>query len=1194
MQKRNMAKVCAASIALLLTPACTDGVPVDSSVERTSSRLSAGGGAAVLGFETLADWTVVQGTVASFGLSDAHTEGASSLRLGARGFTAIRSRPIESLGVDAGANAYLDLMLPTAQASPEWIGAVQLYLEIPSQGLYNAYVGQVELTGMPLGVWRTIQFDIPAEIRSRLRAQDSDLTVTVVLNVPSDAPGDYLVDNLRFGLECPGGFVGPGERCPDPNAPPSPGPFGEFHCLLEEAGEANALTLPAGASSEALTLRGTMDFTMSPPLARLERAAIAGFVTKESAQGARPIVRDEATPGPGILDGTTGAVDVALPLTVYRDGEAQPLLLSFHGTLADHILTGQATAAPPPGASSPAAEVRIFCREQFMDAAVALHWKLDHSGAATLASATIRAETPGVPLVRQAQNSTDLLVEARSGTNNIVDQFVVARPLRQLDTSASSETGEVSDLYVSIPYSNRVQTIVLRDSSGAVLSRVDLSAQIASFCSNPGGQQCDYRAGTTVRQVVYAASESVPPLAFAAPAESVQQPIVPLPSSPRVTGGEFTVSDSTLDTQPTVAVDPEGNAVVVWRREFRDIMAKGISKDGTVQFDVHVNDVPCVTEEEYADRWTTRPIVTRAADGAFLVGWGAYYFIESEESKWLYGPFICARMFNADGVPMVEGPRLLAIKTTDMVLNRQIYFDLAMDDSHRFVLTWHGARPGADYYKVYARAFDATGWPLSDEPTVVSSDGTRDQMSPTVATDAAGRTVIAWLSASSSGAPADPPMPGTVRMRRFNSGLAPLGNVLNVPTLGSHTGVPDVALSRTGGSVVIAGSEAGGNIWAATYSFDTGRSTAGPFQANARLGGRQRSPVVNISETGEEFSIFWRDDVTVGDGTASVIAGQVFRSDTKALDVDFTVSTASAIDTENSPDDGLGFFSLSSASSTGSVVVWQTTGGISLQRVRGGEFSCPAPDTCSSIAPIRVAGALKDKFSLLFHPGVLEARDGTIISSSQDFKNEVDFSQAVARIVVNSLWQNDVLRSNTAKFNFFYTMEPGLRLIDDPTTFHAPDMPDIDFKSSLGRRAAGVVVPSGDGANYPAGNTSGRTFVTTLAGQWSSQKFATFAHEFSHAAFELSDEYDCSLGSVDTSYRELRPPIPPNAYTSAASCAARSAHPADCHSLLVCAQKGKTVYVADGRDLMGGSGTGVIQYGLDCERAAQYYLGLLR
>jgi hypothetical protein len=56
----------------------------------------------------------------------------------------------------------------------------------------------VELTGQALGQFNTQTFTLSETVRTALSAKYEDLTFTVVLNVPADAVGNYLVDNLRF------------------------------------------------------------------------------------------------------------------------------------------------------------------------------------------------------------------------------------------------------------------------------------------------------------------------------------------------------------------------------------------------------------------------------------------------------------------------------------------------------------------------------------------------------------------------------------------------------------------------------------------------------------------------------------------------------------------------------------------------------------------------------------------------------------------------------------------------------------------------------------------------------------------------------------------------------------------------------------------------------------------------------------
>jgi hypothetical protein len=74
-----------------------------------------------------------------------------------------------------------------------------MYLNCPSRNIYSQYLGDVELTGKPLNVWNTVSFSLTnAEVTGLLQSGYTDLTVTVVLNVPVPTTGVYFIDNLRF------------------------------------------------------------------------------------------------------------------------------------------------------------------------------------------------------------------------------------------------------------------------------------------------------------------------------------------------------------------------------------------------------------------------------------------------------------------------------------------------------------------------------------------------------------------------------------------------------------------------------------------------------------------------------------------------------------------------------------------------------------------------------------------------------------------------------------------------------------------------------------------------------------------------------------------------------------------------------------------------------------------------------------
>jgi RHS repeat-associated protein len=179
--------------------ACGDVEPTPEVVERAGAALTVAT-VSVLGFEDPAAWAVPAGIAKT--RSTTHTEGAFALAVGARGFVTVRSVPV-AFNAPVAASLTYDLMLPTQQPNPSWLGATQAYLECPTANVFNAYLGQTELTGLPLAQWRRISYVVPAEVRAQLAQGCPALTVTIVVNVPTNATGTYLLDNLALGASTP-------------------------------------------------------------------------------------------------------------------------------------------------------------------------------------------------------------------------------------------------------------------------------------------------------------------------------------------------------------------------------------------------------------------------------------------------------------------------------------------------------------------------------------------------------------------------------------------------------------------------------------------------------------------------------------------------------------------------------------------------------------------------------------------------------------------------------------------------------------------------------------------------------------------------------------------------------------------------------------------------------------------------------
>ena len=150
----------------------------------------------VLGFETLSAWSASASTLEQ---SFDHTQGRYSLAVSNSTATAITSRSVATLP-SVGPAFLLDIRVPGEQPDPASYGSVQLFVTLPSQGVTNAALGQVNLFDLPVGSFKTIQFAIPADLATKLRTAYTDLTFKIALNVTPGA-GTYFFDNLRSDFD---------------------------------------------------------------------------------------------------------------------------------------------------------------------------------------------------------------------------------------------------------------------------------------------------------------------------------------------------------------------------------------------------------------------------------------------------------------------------------------------------------------------------------------------------------------------------------------------------------------------------------------------------------------------------------------------------------------------------------------------------------------------------------------------------------------------------------------------------------------------------------------------------------------------------------------------------------------------------------------------------------------------------------
>jgi FtsP/CotA-like multicopper oxidase with cupredoxin domain len=153
------------------------------------------GNAHILGLEDPNDWTTTSSGI-TVGYDTRHTEGVASVSLNAKGYVPLKGRTFE-LTTALGSSVSLDFFLPSQQANPSWYGAVQLYVDCPSKNVNNAFVGQVELTGKTLNAFNKLTFPVSTAIKNSVGSSCSDFNFSLAVNVPTNATGTYLIDNLQ-------------------------------------------------------------------------------------------------------------------------------------------------------------------------------------------------------------------------------------------------------------------------------------------------------------------------------------------------------------------------------------------------------------------------------------------------------------------------------------------------------------------------------------------------------------------------------------------------------------------------------------------------------------------------------------------------------------------------------------------------------------------------------------------------------------------------------------------------------------------------------------------------------------------------------------------------------------------------------------------------------------------------------------
>jgi hypothetical protein len=203
-------------------------------------------------------------------------------------------------------------------------------------------------------------------------------------------------------------------------------------------------------------------------------------------------------------------------------------------------------------------------------------------------------------------------------------------------------------------------------------------------------------------------------------------------------GGEFRVNTYTTEEQygPAVAMDPQGNFVVVWRSRHQDGSNAGIFGR---RFDA--GGAPRGGEFQvntYTTNYQQSPAVVVDAAGNFLVVWQS-----TPQDGSSFGVF--GQRYDAAGTPLGG-----EFRVNSYTFGSQSDPAVAMDFHGNFVAVWSDQTQDGGDYGIFGRRYDAAGTPVGFE-FQVNTYTTNRQLHPAVRVDEVGNFVVVWRSEGQDG-----------------------------------------------------------------------------------------------------------------------------------------------------------------------------------------------------------------------------------------------------------------------------------------------------------------------------------------------------------------------------------------------------------------------------------------------------------
>ena len=365
---------------------------------------------------------------------------------------------------------------------------------------------------------------------------------------------------------------------------------------------------------------------------------------------------------------------------------------------------------------------------------------------------------------------------------------------------------------------------------------------------------------------------------------------------------QINTTASVDQTQPSVAMDANGDYVVAWNEQLSPASAYNYEVEARVYNSAgQAQTNPIVVS---TTKGNTRPSVAMDANGDFVVAWEVL-----NTSTYLYG--IQAQRYNLAGT--AQGSTI-SIGSGSSQSTAAEFPKVAMDSTGDFAIAYQGYDESS--LGVFAQRYNASG--VAQGSTIaVNSNTTGSQNAPSIAMDSSGNFVIAFDDDGQATAIG-------VYAQRYNaSGVAQGGNVA-ISTIASTPGVsppanPSVAIEPTGQYVIAwqytqtaSGTGNGDQTIAARAFAANGTASTGIIAVSTPQNEAQDDAAVAIDDEGD-FVVTW--------AAGSTIMAQRFNASGTAIGANgggsqFQPSTQTG-DTQNTPN-------VASDPYGDTVIVWQS------------------------------------------------------------------------------------------------------------------------------------------------------------------------------------------------------------------------------------------------------------------------------